>query len=115
MTKLVAVAIGSVLAGAGLIAIVTGGQPDEVPVARRVVVEARGFGFVPARVTVAPGDTIVFVNRDALPHTATATDSTWDSGELASGASWSLVAGDAGTTGYICAYHPSMRGSIDVR
>ena len=115
MTTVLAVAIGSVLAGAGLIAVVRGGGEAAAPAARRVVVEARGFGFVPALVTVAPGDTIVFVNRDALPHTATATDSTWDSGELTSGASWSLVAGDAGTTGYICAYHPSMRGSIDVR
>jgi plastocyanin len=110
--------IGSALAGAGLIAVAVarGGEPAarETEPAARVVVEMRGFGFQPARVSAAIGDTVVWVNRDALPHTATAADGAWDSGELAGGQSWSRVVTEAGAVDYVCAYHPTMRGRIDV-
>ena len=39
----------------------------------------RDFGFTPAEVDVAEGDTIVWSNADFVPHTATARDAAWDS------------------------------------
>lgn len=41
---------------------------------------------MPANVAVAAGDTIVFVKKDIVPHTATASDNSWTTGESAHGA-----------------------------
>jgi plastocyanin len=78
------------------------------------VVEIREFRFVPASLAVAEGDTIRWVNRDPVPHTATASDSTWDSGRIASEQSWSFVVGRGMSGEYVCAYHPTMTGVIHV-
>ena len=47
-------------------------------------VEIQQFRFVPEAIEVKPGDTIVWVNLDIVPHTVTATDTdtSWDSGNL---------------------------------
>jgi plastocyanin len=76
------------------------------------VVEIRRFEFVPAEVEVGPGDTIRWINRDPVPHTATASDSAWNSGRLESGEEWSHVIGDGDDGSYLCAYHPTMRGHL---
>lgn len=109
MRRIAVAVIGPALLGAGLFAVM---EASERP--RRHVVEMRGFAFAPARVEVARGDTVVWVNRDALPHTATAADAAWDSGEMRAHATWGRVADTAGRYEYICAYHPSMRGTIVV-
>jgi len=69
----------------------------------------------PARLDVAKGDTVVWINRDAAPHTATDSLGSWDSGELGAGDRWTWIAEEAGRISYLCAYHPSMTGSITVR
>jgi plastocyanin len=104
--------IGSALLGAGLVAAACAAEPARPAT---TPVDIRGFAFAPARVEVSVGDTVVWINRDALPHTATADSRAWDSGELRTGARWSWIPADTGTVEYICAYHPNMRGSIDVR
>ena len=83
--------------------------------ARTHTVEIRNFGFSPARLELAVGDTVVWVNRDAAPHTATEAAGLWDSEELEAGARWSRVVVEAGRVAYLCAYHPSMRGELIVR
>jgi plastocyanin len=80
---------------------------------REIVMEA--VAFKPASITVNAGDTIQWVNRDAFPHTATANDKRFDSGEIAPGATWKLVAKEKGTFAYLCAYHPTMKGTLVVR
>lgn len=79
---------------------------------RSHTVEMRGFAYVPAELEVSPGDTIEFVNRDVVPHTATA--ESWSSGTMAAGAAWRVVAPDSGVIEYVCDLHPSMRGRISV-
>ena len=76
-------------------------------------VEIRNNAFNPAQLNVAPGTTVTFVNKDTVPHTATA-DGLFDSGELAPGASYPVVLEGAGTVTYHCELHPEMRGSIVV-
>lgn len=87
--------------------------PERAP--RRHVVEIRGFEYVPQTLEVAVGDTVVWVNRDFVPHTATATDSTWDSGDIARDGSWSYVPRERGRQEYLCALHPTMKGSFTVK
>lgn len=88
---------------------------DAQPEPERHTVEMRGFEFQPASLTLAPGDTVVWVNRDAVPHTATGSDGTWDSGSIASGASWSHVVTAVDSAAYTCTFHPTMTGILVVR
>ncbi|MGQ0563368.1 MAG: cupredoxin domain-containing protein [Gemmatimonadota bacterium] len=92
------------------------GQDRAAPAnsAKRHTIEIRGFAFAPARIRVAPGDTVVWVNRDVVPHTATATGAKWDSGDIPAGKSAIVIARGSGEQPYICAYHPSMRGTLIV-
>src|SRR5215204_6399328 len=75
-------------------------------------VEIRNNAFIPDQLNVAPGTTVTFVNRDTVPHTATADNKLFDSGELAPGASYPVVLDGAGTVTYHCELHPEMKGSI---
>jgi plastocyanin len=78
-------------------------------------VEIRAFAFHPDTVAAAPGDTMVWTNRDVVPHTATAPGRAWDTGMIAAGAIGRTVAGARGTYAYVCAYHPTMRAVLVVR
>lgn len=69
--------------------------------------------FVPAEVTAKVGDTIEWVNKDALAHTATATNGNWNV-VTAPKQSGRIVLKKAGTVEYFCKYHPNMRGSLVV-
>jgi plastocyanin len=82
------------------------------PAPRTQVVEIRGFGFSPARLSVMEGDTVVWRNSDILPHTATS-GSAWDSGSIPAGGEWRWVA-TRGDFPYICAFHPTMRAELVV-
>src|SRR5215210_7309121 len=77
-------------------------------------VEIRNNAFNPPQLNVAPGTTVTFVNRDSVPHTATADNGLFDSGQLAPGASYPVVLEGAGTVTYHCYLHPETRGSIVV-
>ena len=68
------------------------------------------FRYRPISVDIQSGDTVVFINRDAVPHTATAANGNWDTGEISPGASRRVVVNAAGE--YFCAYHPNMKGTI---
>lgn len=87
--------------------------PDS-PKAVTHVVEIREFRFEPSDLVVSAGDTIRWINRDPVPHTATARDSTWDSGRIAAGGNWQMVAVADGTADYFCVYHPNMTATVRV-
>jgi plastocyanin len=75
-------------------------------------VTIQDFTFVPAELSVAPGDTITFTNQDSAPHTATASDGAFDTGELAQGESATVTIEAAGNYDYVCAFHPRMIGVV---
>lgn len=75
-------------------------------------VTIQGFAFSPASLTVAKGDTVVFTNQDGAPHTATASDGTFDTGRLNRGQSAEVTISSAGTFAYVCAFHGGMKGTI---
>lgn len=86
------------------------------PAPRVHSVEIRGMAYHPAELSVAPGDTIVWINRDIVPHTATGQGTApWDTGHLVSGASGRYVPRRVGTLAYICALHPTMRATLIVK
>jgi len=73
-----------------------------------------GASFSPADLTVRAGDTIVWLNKDVLAHTATAKGGAFDSKVIQPGDSWRLVAKTAGTFPYSCSFHP-MNGTLTVQ
>ena len=85
------------------------------PAPRAHTVTIRNFAFDPAELTIARGDTVVWLNTDFVPHSATARDSTWDSKEIAANATWRYVPRTAGRHEYYCVLHPTMAGTIVVR
>jgi plastocyanin len=84
----------------------------------RYVVEIHKFKFVPAVVKAAPGDTIVWINRDIVPHTATATNKAtnkkWTSVTLKKGDQWQTVVRSDMPSAYYCRFHPAMKGRIQI-
>ncbi len=81
-------------------------------------VEIRGMQFVPAELTVSKGDTVVWTNKDVMPHTVTseATSSVkFDSKSIDAKQQWSYTATTAGELAYVCTFHPTMHGKLVVR
>jgi len=73
-----------------------------------------GSRFEPSTLTIAPGETVRWFNDDALPHTASAGDDAWDSGNLAPGQAFERRFDTPGSYPYLCRYHPGMVGTIEV-
>jgi plastocyanin len=78
-------------------------------------VRIEGMKFVPERLEVAAGDTVTWVNKDFLPHSVTATAGKVESGDLAPGKTWKLVARKKGEMKYICRLHPVMQATLVVK
>jgi plastocyanin len=83
------------------------------PATHTITIE--GTAFTPAELTVKPGDRIVWVNKDPYPHTATSEGGGFDSGPIAPEKSWTYVARKKGDFPYICAIHPSMKGTLHIK
>ena len=93
------------------------GKDAEVPASGEAAVPAitiQNFAFVPPTLRVIRGQQITVTNQDEAPHTITAVDGSFDSGNLAAGESITFVLAAPGTTAYICDLHQYMKGSIDV-
>lgn len=74
----------------------------------------KDFAFTPASLTVKSGTTVTVTNNDSATHTWTATDRTFDSGDLVSGKSFTFTFTKAGTYSYVCSIHASMHGTVTV-
>ncbi|MBH1935174.1 cupredoxin domain-containing protein [Streptomyces sp. AV19] len=71
------------------------------------------FDFIPAQLTVAVGDTVTWTNTVSTLHTVTADDNSFNSGNLAQGATFSLALTRSGTVTYHCSFHPTtMKGEV---
>jgi len=81
---------------------------------KRVIVEIRAFKFAPRMPDVAPGDTVVWVNKDIVPHTVTARDGSWDSGKIKTGARWQMVVKAGQSPQYYCKFHPAMKARLQI-
>ncbi|MEH1825204.1 MAG: cupredoxin family copper-binding protein [Nostoc sp.] len=77
-------------------------------------VKIRNFKFEPANLVIAVGKTVQFINVDEEPHTATATDGTFNSKALDTNQTWNYTATKPGTYPYICSVHPFMKGTLTV-
>ena len=98
------------LRAVGLVLACTAAAPA---LAARHVVAIDGMQFTPASLTVRRGDSVVWFNRDPVPHTATAVGA-FDSRSIGPGKSWTFVATRRGSFAYLCAFHPTMKATLAV-
>ena len=77
--------------------------------------------FIPATLTISPGDMVTFANNDSAAHTSTSGNpgtgdagSVWDSSLVMVGMSYTTPALEAGEYPYHCLVHPWMTGLIIV-
>jgi plastocyanin len=86
---------------------------DAAPRVHTVMIE--GMRYQPEGLTVAAGDTVVWINRDMVSHTTTSPSGRFDSNEIAAGKSWTHTVRTKGEFPYICTYHPQMKAVLRVR
>jgi len=78
-------------------------------------VEIQQLAFAPARIEIAAGTTVEWRNDDPVVHVVRADDGSWDSGDIAPGATWRHTFDRPGTYTYTCTPHPFMKGVVVVR
>ncbi|OWV98085.1 plastocyanin/azurin family copper-binding protein [Rhizobium sp. R693] len=84
-----------------------------VPVrAEMVTVTIEKMMFSPAEINARPGDTIEWINKDVLAHTATVKGD-WEV-VIPPGKSGSVVLKTVTSIDYYCRFHPNMKGRISV-
>ena len=72
------------------------------------------FAFAPTTLTVRAGSTVTWTNHDEEPHTVAATDGSFHSPGMGTGATFSHTFPTAGKFDYVCSIHPSMHGTVVV-
>jgi Icc protein len=78
-------------------------------------VKIDNFSFGPQTLTVPVGATVVWTNRDDIPHTAVSTDGVFKSKVMDTDEKFSYTFAKAGTYPYYCTIHPKMTGQIVVQ
>jgi plastocyanin len=70
--------------------------------------------YIPNPDTVSANSKVTWSNKDIAPHTATATDGSFDTGIINVGSLGSAIAKAQGTIPYRCTIHPWMNGMLQV-
>ena len=72
---------------------------------------------MPEKLEIKLGDSILWINKDFVPHTATANDKSWDTGEILFNESKAVLFSKDSintTTEYFCFYHPGMKARFEI-
>jgi len=78
----------------------------------RIIIE--NFAYHPSDITIPAGTVVRFINRDEMAHSATAINSSFDTGLLNQNQFRDVVFSTVGDFEYYCIPHPFMRGYIHV-
>lgn len=99
---------------AGLTVCAVGGFAGESrrPTEHTVVIEA--MRYEPEVLSIAAGDSVTWVNKDVVPHTATSAAAGFDSQAIQSDGSWTHTLHEKGEFPYFCTFHPAMTAKIVV-
>ncbi len=89
------------------------GSSTSAPVAGDQV-SIDNFAFAPATLTVRAGGTVTWTTRDEEPHTVAASDGSFHSAGMGTGATFSRTFPTPGTFDYVCSIHPMMHGTVVV-
>jgi plastocyanin len=106
----------AILAAAAIVIVcVVGVTAAERPKPTTHTVTMENMRFQPDSLTVARGDTVVWVNKDLVPHTATSQAGGFDSQVIQPEKSWRLTVRKTGDFAYVCVFHPTMTAMLRVK
>lgn len=87
--------------------------PTAVPVSSKAGSVSMGDNFFsPTTVTIGVGESVTWTNNGQTDHTATG--SGFDTGTVPPGGSATETFSSAGNFSYVCGFHPSMKGTVQV-
>jgi plastocyanin len=78
-----------------------------------IVANRGNQSFSPNPANIAQGTMMTFKNNDGITHRIVANDGSFDTGNIASGATSGAVTLGTNGTNYHCSIHPTMIGAID--
>ncbi len=78
-------------------------------------VKIDNFTFGPQTITVPAGTTVIWTNKDDIPHTSVSTEGVFKSKVLDTDEKFSYTFTKPGTYPYYCTIHPKMTGQIVVK
>jgi plastocyanin len=110
----VALALVVLLVGMAAAPLLSRAMPADARQPETVSINIVDFAFDPVSIEVPVGTTVEWTNQGEAPHTVTADDGAFDSGELGSGDTFSFTFDAAGTFAYHCEIHQRMQASIVV-
>jgi len=83
--------------------------PPPPPAGITDTVNMMSMTFIPSTVSVKKGTVVIWINKDSYGHTVTSVDGTsFNSGNINGGSSFTYTANTVGTFNYQCNYHVSM-------
>lgn len=97
--------------GSALALLSLAGRANAQPRQHVITMANMSYGRIPSGIKV--GDTIVWVNRDNVPHTATARNRSFNV-NIPQGRRASMTVRQPGNIAFYCIYHPQMRGQLTV-
>ena len=78
-------------------------------------VAIQGFAFAPPTITVVPGTTVTWTNKDDEAHQVMSMTKLFHSPALDTKDAYSFTFKDPGTYEYFCTLHPQMTGTVIVK
>lgn len=87
-------------------------EPSADRPAETRTVDIKNSIFMPATITIKTGDTIKWINQDAIPHQIQA--ESFNSETIAPGQTFESTFKKSGKFEYGCAIHPDMKGTVVV-
>jgi plastocyanin len=78
-------------------------------------VKIDNFSFGPQTITVPVGATVIWTNRDDIPHTSVSTEGVFKSKVMDTDEKFSYTFTKPGTYPYYCSIHPKMTGQVVVQ
>ena len=117
MQKMSGALMGTFLLGVAVAAVASislhaekGAAADPAP----VDIKIDNFTFAPQRLIVRAGTTVIWRNRDDIPHAIASSSRLFKSKALDTDDTYAFTLTTAGTFEYFCSLHPQMTGTIVV-
>ncbi|MBL6969005.1 MAG: plastocyanin [Gammaproteobacteria bacterium] len=96
------------------------GCSNDLPVPKVVEIEIINYGYQPQTVTINPGDTVRWINREKRQYHSVKLDGDGGGGSVNSeylfpGESWEHTFSQEGVYNYMCGPHSEMVGAVKVK
>jgi plastocyanin len=90
-------------------------QQQQRAAPKTVSARIKNSAFSPSTIQVDAGSTVTWKNLDALVHTVTAADKSFNSGNIGADGAYSHTFTKPGSYAFICMLHPFMKGTVVVK